>query len=831
MAGERILIVDSDAELVENIAEQVLTPHGFKPLLSYSQNEGVKLAVSKSPQLLLLHLPLDSVVQLLQRVVQTGRLIPAILMVEQVSSPVPIELLRLGVQDYVAEPFTAEDILQTVHRVLVREARSLNYQQLTQDLNGFNQDLEQRVKEFGSVLGSGGAPGSLEDLESVLNRVVEAAVSITGADSGYLFILDENTDTLRLRAAQNLSKRQAEAFSIQHEDSVARSIVRSGKPILLSGSSGQYLELKTDYPIKSLLNVPLKTDERTIGILGVDNQTSNARFSLVDLRRLTELAEMAATAIVNARQYTEARQEIGRHIEEVATLQAIASQLSLVTDFNVGAQLALSLALKATNAEAGVLAWTAEGQPSPMRYILQGNLNSLASAERGTMTQEHWWDEQILQEVIRSGQPALSFDLGRRSNGRANGKSQSYTRSRLIVPMRRGNKVMGAINLESTQPNAFAQEDLQFVTSVADQVVIALEGALLQEKAESEQERLSLMMEAVDNGVWLVDADLRLMAQNEAATEMLGWSEVEVVGRSICEFEPVSDDSSPGLCRLLGQAIEKRQRISCNDSILLTTKGGSPIPVKVRIVPVVREEVVMGAICAFHLSKKADEHIRFEFANMASHLLRTPLTSIQTAVDLLLSSELDAEEQRAMLDKLREQSQRMREFVKELVEMSRLEAGIVRVYAEPVALSPLIDRVLGLIRYEEPAHAFSLTLTDMLPIVAADLAKTELILVNLLRSGVNRCPNGGHISLEIDVEGDDVIISVTDDGEAIPLAQLDGIFSQYYSVESTTGALMSTYHIGLYTTKRLIELQNGRVWVESQPGKGTRFSFSLPVWR
>ena len=87
-----------------------------------------------------------------------------------------------------------------------------------------------------------------------------------------------------------------------------------------------------------------------------------------------------------------------------------------------------------------------------------------------------------------------------------------------------------------------------------------------------------------------------------------------------------------------------------------------------------------------------------------------------------------------MLDKLREQSQRMREFVKELLEMSRLEAGIVRVYAEPVALSPLIDRVLGLIQYEEPRHKFSLSVANTLPIVAADLAKTELILVNLLRN-------------------------------------------------------------------------------------------------
>lgn len=831
MAGEKVLIVDSNVELVENIAEEILTPHGFKPLLAYSQNEGVKLAVAKSPQVLLLHLPLDSAMQLLQRIAQTGRLIPAILMVEQESALISIEALRLRVQDYVAAPFTAENILQVVRRVLAHEAPAISYQQLTEDLTGFNQTLEQRAKEFGSVLNTGGPGGSLEDLDSALNRVTEAAVSITGADSGYLFVLDKETEALRLRAAQNLSKVQAEVFATQLEDSIARSIVRSGKPILLSGSSGQFLDLKTIYPVKSLLNVPLKADEQIIGVLGVDNQTSNARFSLVDLRRLTELGEMAATAVINARQYSEARQEIGRHIEEVATLQAIASQLSDITDFNIGAQLALSLALNTTNAEAGVLAWSGDGPRNPTHYILQGNLNPVSKAKTNGATQERWWDEQILQEVIRSGQPVLSYDLSHRINGKGRDKSRNYTRSRLVVPMRRGNKILGAINLESTQPNTFSQEDLQFVTSLADQVVIALESALLQEKAESEQERLSLMMEAVDNGVLLVDANLRLMAQNEAASQMLGWSEAEMVGHPICEFEANHDDASSALCQLLSQALEKRQRIIGNDVTLLAKKNGPSLPVKVRIVPIVREGVVMGAICAFHLSKKGDEHIRFEFANMASHLLRTPLTSIQTVVDLLLSSELDAEEQRVMLDKLREQSQRMREFVKELVEMSRLEAGIVRVYAEPVALSPLLERVLGLIRYEEPQHVFSLTLTDTLPIVAADLAKTELVLINLLRNGVNRCPNGGHITLDIETEEDEVIISVADDGEAIPLAQLDRIFSQFYPVESANGVLMSTYHLGLYSTKRLIELQNGRVWVESQPEKGSRFSFSLPVWR
>jgi PAS domain S-box-containing protein len=778
---------------------------------------------------LLLHLPVDSAIQLLQRVVQTGRLIPASFVVDQPTALVPIEVLRLGVQDYVTSQYITDDILQLVRRILGRVTSSLNFEQLTEDLTDLNQNLEQRIKHLGAIKGTNGSTGLQENLDSVLNRVTETAVSVTGADTGYLFLFDDKTDVLRLRAAQNLSQRQVEAFAARLEEGVARSVVRSGKPILLSRNGGNYLELKTNYLFQSLLNVPLKVDEQVIGVLGVDNLTATARFSLVDLRRVTELAEMAATAVINTRQYTEAREEIARHLEEVATLQAMASRLSGVTDFNKGAQLALSSALKSTNAEAGVLAWLSE-ENRGFLYVLQGNLNGTAAGEYSP-AQDQWWDEQILQEVVKSGQPNLSYDLGHGGNGKQNKHGQRYARSRLTVPMRRGNKVVGAINLESAQPTAFTQDDLQFVSRIADQVVVALEGAVLQEKAELERHHLSMMMAAVDNGVILVDAHLRLMALNEAASEMVGWSEVEVVGRSVCEFEALNGDSPQGLYRLLHQAIETQQRFSYSDSVSLKTKSGPAVPVNVRIVPVVRDEKVLGAICAFRLSKMSDEHVRFEFANMASHLLRTPLTSIQASVDVLLNSQLDSQEQRAMLDQLREQSQRMREFVKELLEMSRLEAGIVRVYAEPVPLSPLLDRVLSLMRSEEPQHKFSLNGGHILPIVAADLSKTELVLVNLLRNAASRCSDGGHVIVKVETKADEVIISIGDNGEAIPVALLDRIFSQFYPIDSTSGTMMSNYHLGLYSTKRLIELQNGRVWVESLPARGSCFSFSLPIWR
>jgi signal transduction histidine kinase len=413
------------------------------------------------------------------------------------------------------------------------------------------------------------------------------------------------------------------------------------------------------------------------------------------------------------------------------------------------------------------------------------------------------------------------------------------------VPMRRGKRVIGAIDLESSLPHAFTQDDLQFVITVADQVAIALEGTVLQERAQTERERLSLLMEAVDNAVWLVDADLRLMAQNEAASALLGWPLAETMRRSVYELVPSSDTSPEGaygtansLCQLLSQAMEERQPISfpqgesTNDGLLLATRDGRPVLVRGQVLPVVREGRAVGAICAFRkvCPEKSDERIRFEFANMASHLLRSPLSFIQASIDLMLNSELEVEEQRAMLNKMREQGQRIAEFIKDLLEISRMETGKVRVHAEPVVLPPLIERVLDLIETEEPRYVFSFNAPDTFPIVVADVSKTELILLSFLRSAMNRYPNGGHITLELQARTSEAIISITDDGEVIPLKQLDRIFSQFYPVDDDGDKMPSTYRLGLYTTRRLVELQNGRVWAESQPDKGTRLNFSLPVW-
>ncbi len=849
MAGERVLVIDSHTGQLKAEAEQVLSPHGFRLLWARGQDEGVKTALAESPHLLLVHLPLDSSICLLRSLAQAGCLAPSILIVDQESAQITLELLRLGVRDYVLYPFVAEEVLEAVQRVLIQEARSLDYPRVGGKITVANVELEQRVKECNVLLEIGRSVSWSLDLELVLNRAAEAAVFITGAEEGHVLLLDEESGELRLRAAQNFGEKQAQALSLRVRDSVAGMVVSTGKPVMLGGHAAQNLKVKTSNVVKSLLNVPLKADGRVIGVLGVDNRVSDAAFNRTHLRRLSALADMVAAAVENARRYTDLYEKFTRRAREFATLQAVADLMNVMTDFDVGARLALSLALKATNAEAGVLVWTEGKDKRPTFYVSQGSLGELIVTQRRGSAPTCWWDEQTLQRVIETGQPILMDDLGHRGNG-----NNSNARSRLVVPMRRGKTMTGAINLESSSPHAFTQDDLQFVLSVSDQVAIALETTMLQEKAEIGQERLALLMEAVDNAVWVLDADLRLMAQNEAASKMLGWSSSEAIGRSIVDLASPHHSSADGLCQLLSQAIEEGRPVSFpqgratqtgggpgvprgdlrtdGNGVLLGTKDGRSILVKGRGMPLVRDGQVVGAVCAFReiLSEKSAEHLRFEFVNMASHLLRSPLSFIQASIDILLNSELDAEEQRSMLDKMCEQSQRIREFIKDLLEISRLEISSVLVYPEPVALAPLIERVLDLIRPEEPCHVFSFTAPDAFPIVAADPGKTELILLNLLRSAIGRCPNGGCITLELKASTSEAIISIADDGEAIPLKQLERIFSQFYPVNDDGDKMPSTYQLGLYTTKRLIELQNGRVWAESQADKGTRLSFSLPVW-
>jgi signal transduction histidine kinase len=278
--------------------------------------------------------------------------------------------------------------------------------------------------------------------------------------------------------------------------------------------------------------------------------------------------------------------------------------------------------------------------------------------------------------------------------------------------------------------------------------------------------------------------------------------------------------------------MEERQSVLFDKGIFLPTHEKHPVLIGGRVFPIVQDDHTAGAICSFWkvFDESQEATRKFEFADMAAHLLRTPLNLIQTSVDLLMSSKLDDQSQQRTLKRMKEQSQRLTEFTTELLRMLRLEVEGTWIQPERVYLPEIIQRLVNTLREEKEYHTFGFIAPSEVPMVAADPTKTELVLLNLLLSAVRRCSEGGHIEVGLQVQGKDVMVTVTDNGLALQGKQLNQIFQQFYPVDEGYNKLPSTYHLGLYTTKRLVELQNGRIWAKSQAGYGSQFYFSLPIW-
>ena len=303
MAGELVLVVDDSPENVKFLCDYVLEPNGYKTLTATDGEQGLNLALSKYPDLMLIDLKMPKLtgLEVMQSIKIKGRDLPVILMTFYGSEETAIQAFRLGARDYLIKPFTVTEALEAVERALVEGRLRKEKERLEGGVLQSNRQLAQRVKELNILYRIGKSVAQLLDLEKLLNRVVEGAVYITGAEEGSLLLVDKRTGELYLRASQGLGERFARGFRLKVNESVAGQVVQTGKPIRIeSVPEDQGLKIKTGYLVKSLLNVPLKAGRQVVGVLSVTNKISSRPFTDNDEKLLSALADYAAISIVNA---------------------------------------------------------------------------------------------------------------------------------------------------------------------------------------------------------------------------------------------------------------------------------------------------------------------------------------------------------------------------------------------------------------------------------------------------------------------------------------------------------------------------------------------------
>ncbi|MDI7259695.1 MAG: ATP-binding protein [Thermodesulfobacteriota bacterium] len=228
--------------------------------------------------------------------------------------------------------------------------------------------------------------------------------------------------------------------------------------------------------------------------------------------------------------------------------------------------------------------------------------------------------------------------------------------------------------------------------------------------------------------------------------------------------------------------------------------------------------------------------IKSEFVSVASHELRTPLASIKNAIQLILSGKTGQinENQIKFLSMAERNINRLTNILNNLLNLSRIESGKTVMNLEELVPKAIIEFILSSLKPQADGRSVKLriNLPEGLPSVYGDREKVEQILTNLVGNAIKFTPEGGEITVSAkpSVEnGRMVAFSVSDSGGGIPEDQLEKIFEKFHQVEDSLHRSTSGTGLGLAITRGLVEAHQGKIWAESELGKGSTFTFTLPV--
>lgn len=306
MNKETILIVDDNRQLADFLAEQLLNDMGYHAVAVYTGQSALEKIRATAPSLMLLDLELPDTTGLdfLRRLDQEGYQVPTVLFTAHGSEQVAAEAFRLGVQDYLIKPVEPAQLEAAITRALAETRLRAEAARLTTE-------LKERVEWLSALSKVGRTVTSSLEVDDVLRRIVDAAVTLTQAEEGFLALLDHASGQFYLRAVKNLDEKLIQTMRIPVKDSMIGEAVRSGRPVRQAADAGDSsLKISTGFLVHSLLYVPIFSRGRPLGVLAVDNRSGRQRFSTRDEVMLTSLVDYAAVALENASLYEKARREI-----------------------------------------------------------------------------------------------------------------------------------------------------------------------------------------------------------------------------------------------------------------------------------------------------------------------------------------------------------------------------------------------------------------------------------------------------------------------------------------------------------------------------------------
>ncbi len=394
-----------------------------------------------------------------------------------------------------------------------------------------------------------------------------------------------------------------------------------------------------------------------------------------------------------------------------------------------------------------------------------------------------------------------------------------------IIPLNSGPQLLGAINL--IFPQSYYQAEAQkgeFIDALVSSFVVALVG--LQSLIRAQESKTESLVYSLKSGIVMLNAKKEVVMTNPAALELIG------VGGTGENFDK------------LFHLVPHRQLERLIDVALRKGVGGTVGEVKrghkylsITVTPVINyENQIEGAAVIIRDITEARRiaQMKSEFVSVASHQLRTPLTAIKLFSEMLYDEQVGrlTKRQKEYLSNIHKSIERMTQLVNDLLNVTRIESGRLRIIPEPVSLVNFIKSVLAeakplaeqkgcILRFVKKVSA-----DKLIPI---DKSLMRQVIHNLVVNAIRYSPpEKGKAEISLDLKSGYFLLKVKDNGIGIPKDEQDKIFEKFFRANNAIKMVTEGTGLGLYVSKMIVEQAGGKIWFESEENKGTTFFVMLP---
>jgi len=751
-------------------------------------------------------------------------------------------------------------------------------------------DLERRMTEVDALRWVGQAVNFTMDVDDLMELIYAQTSRVLDTSNFYIALYNPEKEALSFAFYVEEGERLYKDDEWSVEVGLTGEIVRTGRSILTDDYTQECLRRVVKpggRPGRAWMGVPLNAGDQVIGVMNVSSLDPVVTYSDEQLQFFSAIADQAAAILDKARLY----QEMEERARQLAALNEVGSVITSTLDLEAVLDLIMDMAAELLHAEAGSLILVDQDTGELVFEVTTGS----DSADLvGTRLPP---DTGVVGAVVQEGKPVIIKDAKTDQRWYRDLDDKFITHSIIAVPMISRGRVIGVIELLNRRDGGpFDEDDERFLTAFATNAVVSIENARLFTQTDqalaARVEELSMMQRVdrelnatldynrvmgltLDWAVRMTGADvglvavivetedgvrgLRFLANQGYPEELLGayeegpWSlEQGIIGRVARTGKPelVQDvGNDPDYVPLVPEMVAQLTMPICREEQIVgvialeSSQQGRLDREALEFVTRLADHAAIAIENArlFGQVRYANE-AKTEFVSFVSHELKQPMTSIKGYTDLLVkgvAGELN-DAQRGFLKTVQSNVDRMNTMVSDLLDISRIESGRIRLEFGDVSIEQVIEDALRTIRgqVEAKQQTLEVDISSGLPPVRGDRDRLVQILTNLVSNAYKYTPEGGHIVVRAQrgsdvrdaVERDGFVqFSVTDTGIGMAPEDQERLFTKYFRADDPAVRNVAGTGLGLVITKSLVELHGGAIWVKSEVGEGSTFTFTVPI--